>query len=93
MNKGDLIDSVATKAGVTKKQAEAVLNATMETIVEAVKSGDKVVLMGFGSFEKRQRKARIGKNPKTKEKIDIPATTVPGFSAGKQFKQAVNCTS
>ena len=65
MNKGELIDAVAEKANVTKKQADAVLTAAIETIVEAVSSGDKVTLVGFGSFESRERKAREGRNPKT----------------------------
>ncbi|HIK31101.1 MAG TPA: HU family DNA-binding protein [Oscillatoriales cyanobacterium M59_W2019_021] len=89
MNKGELIDAVAAKAGVTKKEADAVLTAALEAIVEAVSSNDKVTLVGFGSFESRERKAREGRNPKTGEKMEIPATKVPAFSAGKQFKEKV----
>jgi len=89
MNKGDLVDKVADKADVTKKQADAVISAALETIMEAVADGQKVTLVGFGSFEPRQRKAREGLNPKTKTKILIPATTVPAFSAGKLFKEKV----
>ncbi|MCC5636340.1 HU family DNA-binding protein [Nostoc sp. CHAB 5844] len=89
MNKGELIDAVAEKAGVTKKQADAILTATTETIIEAVANGDKVVLVGFGSFERRDRKEREGRNPKTNETMTIPATRVPGFSAGKAFKEKV----
>ena len=89
MNKGDLVDAVAKKADVTKKQADAVLSATVEAIMEAVSSGDKVTLVGFGSFERRDRKAREGRNPKTGEKMEIPATQVPAFSAGKLFKEKV----
>ncbi len=89
MNKGELIDAVATKADVTKKQADAVLTATIDAIVEAVSAGDKVTLVGFGSFEARERKAREGRNPKTGDKMDIPATKVPAFSAGKLFKEKV----
>ncbi len=89
MNKGELIDAIADKTGVTKKQADAVLTATLDTIVETVSSGDKVSLVGFGSFEPRDRKAREGRNPKTNEKMVILATTVPGFSAGKQFRESV----
>lgn len=89
MNKGDLVDAVAEKASVTKKQADAVLSAALETIMEAVAEGDKVTLVGFGSFEPRERKAREGRNPKTGEKMEIPATKVPAFSAGKLFKDKV----
>jgi len=89
MNKGELVDAVADKASVTKKQADAVLSAALESIVEAVSSGDKVTLVGFGSFEPRERKAREGRNPKTGDKMNIPATTVPAFSAGKLFKEKV----
>ena len=90
MNKGELVDAVADKASVTKKQADAVLTATLETIIEAVSTGDKVTLVGFGSFESRERKAREGRNPKTGEKMDIPATKVPDFSAGKLFREKVS---
>lgn len=89
MNKGELVDAIADKAGVTKKQADAVLTAALEAITEAVAGGDKVTLVGFGSFERRDRAAREGRNPKTSEKMDIPATRVPGFSAGKAFKERV----
>ncbi|AFZ47550.1 bacterial nucleoid protein Hbs [Cyanobacterium stanieri PCC 7202] len=89
MNKGELVDAVAEKASVTKKQADSVISATVEAIMEAVSSGDKVTLVGFGSFESRDRKAREGRNPKTGEKMDIPATKVPAFSAGKLFKERV----
>lgn len=89
MNKGELVDAVAGKASVTKKQADAVLSAAIDTIVEVVSSGDKVTLVGFGSFESRERKAREGRNPKTGNKMDIPATKVPAFSAGKLFKEKV----
>ena len=89
MNKGELVDKVAEKATVTKKQADAVITAAMETIMEAVANDDKVTLVGFGSFEPRDRKAREGRNPKTGDKMEIPATKVPAFSAGKQFKEMV----
>ncbi|RCJ20119.1 DNA-binding protein [Nostoc sp. ATCC 43529] len=89
MNKGELIDAIAAKANVTKKEADAVLSAAIDTIIETVSSGDKVTLVGFGSFERRDRKAREGRNPKTNEKMDIPATRVPAFSAGKQFRESV----
>ncbi|MEH2393887.1 MAG: HU family DNA-binding protein [Nostoc sp.] len=89
MNKGELVDAVAEKAGVTKKQADAVLTAALEAIMESVTDDDKVMLAGFGSWERRDRAAREGRNPKTNEKMDIPATRVPGFSAGKAFKEKV----
>ena len=89
MNKGQLVDRVANKTTVTKKQADAVITAAIETIMEAVSEGDKVTLVGFGSFESRERKAREGRNPKTGDKMEIPATKVPAFSAGKLFKEMV----
>ncbi len=89
MNKGELVDAVADKASVTKKQADAVLTAALEAIVDAVSGGDKVTLVGFGSFEPRERKAREGRNPKTGAKMNIPATKVPAFSAGKLFREKV----
>ncbi len=89
MNKGELVDKVAQKATVTKKQADAVITATIEAIMEAVSEGDKVTLVGFGSFERRHRKEREGRNPKTGDKMAIPATEVPAFSAGKLFKDKV----
>jgi len=89
MNKGDLVDKIADRATVTKKQADSVLTAALETIMEAVAEGEKVTLVGFGSFERRERKAREGRNPKTGDKMEIPATSVPAFSAGKLFKERV----
>ncbi|MEO1402204.1 MAG: HU family DNA-binding protein [Cyanobacteria bacterium J06635_1] len=90
MNKGELLDTVAEKAGVSKKMADAVVTATIDSIMEAVSEGDKVTLIGFGSFESRDRKQREGRNPKTGEPMTIPATTVPAFSAGKAFKEQVS---
>jgi DNA-binding protein HU-beta len=89
MNKGELVDAIAEKANVTKKEADAVLSAAIDIIVESVADGDKVTLVGFGSFEKRERKEREGRNPKTGESMTIAATTVPAFSAGKAFKETV----
>jgi DNA-binding protein HU-beta len=89
MNKGELIDAIAEKANVTKKETDAVLSAAIETIVDAVANGEKVTLVGFGSFEKRDRAQREGRNPKTGETMTIAATSVPGFSAGKLFKEKV----
>ncbi|MBW4655763.1 MAG: HU family DNA-binding protein [Kaiparowitsia implicata GSE-PSE-MK54-09C] len=89
MNKGELVDKVAEKANVTKKQADAVLTAAIDSIMEAVSEGEKVTLVGFGSFDRRDRKAREGRNPKTGEAMQIPETRVPAFSAGKLFKDMV----
>ena len=89
MNKGELVDKIAEKSGVTKKEADSILTATVEAIMETVSGGDKVTLVGFGSFEPRDRKEREGRNPKPGETMVIPATVVPAFSAGKQFKEMV----
>ncbi|NJM67316.1 MAG: HU family DNA-binding protein [Acaryochloris sp. RU_4_1] len=89
MNKGELVDELAERAGVTKKQADTILSSVTEIISETVSSGEKVTLVGFGTFEARDRKAREGRNPKTGKKIKIPATRVPAFSAGKDFKEKV----
>lgn len=89
MNKMELINAAAEAAGLSKKDTEAALAAITETITEALKQGDKVQLVGFGSFETKDRAARIGRNPKTKEEINIPASTVPVFKAGKALKDAV----
>ena len=86
MNKVELVDAVAQKAGLTKNDVDAVLSMTVEAIIEAVSKGEKVMLIGFGTFESRDRQARVGRNPSTGEPLQIPATTVPAFSAGKLFK-------
>lgn len=90
MNKGELIDAVAEKAEVTKKQADTIVTAAIDAIMEAVASGDKVTLVGFGSFEPRERAAREGRNPRTGETMTIPAGKVPAFAAGKGFKEKVS---
>ncbi|MHC0067031.1 HU family DNA-binding protein [Nostoc sp. UIC 10890] len=89
MNKGELVDAVAAKTNITKKQADEVISAFLSVVTEAVANGEKVTLIGFGSFERRDRSEREGRNPKTNEPITIPATRVPAFSAGKQFKEKV----
>ena len=89
MNKAELVDAIASKTNVTKKEADSILNAMTQTIVEVVSGGDKVSLISFGSFEPRQRQAKEGRNPKTGEKMQIRATRVPTFSAGKLFKDKV----
>lgn len=90
MNKAELVDKVAEKANVTKKEADALITAFAESVVEAVAEGQKVTLVGFGSFEPRSRAEREGRNPKTGEAMKIPASTVPVFSAGKLFKEKVS---
>ena len=90
MNKSELIAAIATKTGETKKAAEASVNAFIEVITDALKKGDKVQLVGFGSFEVRKRAARKGRNPQTKEEIKIPASKAPVFKAGKALKDLVN---
>ena len=89
MTKTDLISAVAEKTGVTKKDAGAILDALIEEIIGAVEKGDRVQLVGFGTFELRERAARTGLNPQTKEQIEIPASKAPAFKAGKAFKDAV----
>ena len=89
MNKTELIAEVAKKCGMSKKDSEKAINATFETITEALVKNDKIQLVGFGGFETKKREARMGRNPKTKETIEIPATTVPVFKAGKALKDKV----
>ena len=89
MNKTELIAAVAEKAGMSKKDTEAVINATLCTITEALKADEKVQLVGFGSFETKKRAARNGMNPRTKETVKIAASKVPTFKAGKALKDAV----
>lgn len=89
MNKSQLIDFMAKEAGLTKTAAEAALNAFITGTIKTVKKGDKVVLAGFGTFERRARAARTGVNPATGAKIKIKATKVPAFKAGKAFKEAL----
>ena len=90
MNKTDLIAAIAAKTGETKKSAEASVNAFVDVITESLVEGDKVQLVGFGSFEVRKRAARKGRNPQTKEEIKIPASKAPVFKAGKALKDLVN---
>ncbi len=90
MNKQDLVLQLANKEQLTQKKADEILSTTLEAIMKSVTKGEKVTLVGFGTFEPRKRKERKGRNPKTGEELQIPASTVPKFSAGKQFKQTVN---
>jgi DNA-binding protein HU-beta len=90
MNKTEFINAVAEKAGITKAEAQRTVNTVLDTITETLASGDRLVLTGFGSFEVRDTKERQGVNPRTKEKITIPASKRPAFSAGAELKKAVS---
>ncbi len=90
MNKTDLIDAIASAADLNKKQAKAALEATLEAISGSLKKGDAVQLIGFGTFKVSERKARTGRNPRTGEELQIAASKVPSFVAGKALKDAVN---
>lgn len=90
MKKSELVAAVAAKTKMTQTNVESVLSATIETIVNTVANGEKVVLTGFGSFERRLRAARKTRNPRTREMMEIPENNVPAFSAGKAFREAVN---
>ena len=89
MTKTELSAAVAEKTGLTKKDAERVVSATFETVTETIKKGEKVSVSGFGIFEVKTREARVGRNPRTKEEIKIPATKLPAFKASKTLKDAV----
>ena len=89
MNKAELVAAVAEKTGLSKKDSEKAVNAAFEAITAALVGGDKVQLVGFGAFEVKERNARVGRNPKTKEEIEIPASRVPVFKAGKALKDVV----
>ncbi len=89
MNKTELIANVAASADISKKDAEKAINALIENITGALKKGDKVQLEGFGTFEVRERAARVGRNPQTKAEIKIPASKVPAFKVGKALKDAI----
>ena len=89
MNKSELIAVVSQNAGLTKKDTERAINACLDAITASLRSGDKVQISGFGTFEVKDREARIGRNPHTKEAIDIPATSVPVFKASKALKDTV----
>ena len=89
MNKSDIVSAMAAKADATQKDAEKFLNAFTAVVIESLKKGEKVQLVGFGTFEVRHRAARMGRNPRTKTSISIPASKLPVFKAGKAFKDAV----
>lgn len=90
MNKTQLVEAIVEKAGLKKKDAEAAVNAMTDAIAEALKAGDKVQLVGFGTFEVKERAAREGRNPRTGETIEIAACKHPTFTAGKALKDSVN---
>ena len=89
MNKAELIAEVAVKTGLSKKDSEKAVNAALDTITVSLEKGEKVQLVGFGVFDVKERGVRMGRNPKTKEEIEIPASRVPQFKAGKVLKEAV----
>ena len=90
MNKAELVSMIAAKSNLTKKDSEMALNAFVETVQGALKKGEKIQLVGFGTFEVRQRSARNGVNPRTKQSIRIPASKAPVFKAGKALKESCN---
>ena len=90
MNKGDLIDAIANSTGESKRVVDDILNSTIEEVQKQVKKGERVSLPGFGTFERRARNARTGRNPRTGEEIKIKATKVPAFKPGAEFKRLVS---
>ncbi|MCK6255133.1 HU family DNA-binding protein [Fictibacillus sp. WQ 8-8] len=89
MNRNELVTNIAEKSGLTKKDVEVVVSGLVDEITNALKSGDKVQFVGFGTFETRERSSRTGRNPQTGEEISIPASTVPAFRPGNKLKEAV----
>lgn len=92
MTKAELVDEVARVVQVTKKQAETIVNIVFDSIVESLRSGEKIELRGFGSFRLRSRKSRTGRNPKTGEKVEVPSKKIPYFKPGKELKELINKT-
>jgi len=90
MNKTELVAAIAEKAGLSKKDAEGAVKAFTDTVAEQLKAGEKIQLVGFGTFEVAERAARTGKNPQTGEAIKIPASKAPKFKAGKALKDSIN---
>ena len=90
MTKAELVDEVAHVVGLTKKQAETIVNIVFDSIVESLRSGEKIELRGFGSFRLRSRKSRTGRNPKTGEKVEVPSKKIPYFKPGKELKELIN---
>jgi integration host factor subunit beta len=90
MTKAELVDEVARVVQLTKKQAETIVNIVFDSIVDSLRSGQKIELRGFGSFRLRSRKSRTGRNPKTGEKVDVPSKKIPYFKPGKELKELIN---
>jgi integration host factor subunit beta len=90
MTKAELVDEVARVVQLTKKQAETIVNVVFDSIVESLRSGQKIELRGFGSFRLRSRKSRTGRNPKTGEKVEVPSKKIPYFKPGKELKELIN---
>lgn len=90
MTKAELVDEVSRAIQVTKKQAESIVNVVFDSIVESLRSGEKIELRGFGSFRLRSRKSRTGRNPKTGEKVEVPSKKIPYFKPGKELKELIN---
>ena len=90
MNKGELVSRVAARADITSKEAAALVSAFMESVKEALASGESVPIVGFGTFMVRQREERMGRNPRTREEVLIPACKIPAFKAGKTLKAGIN---
>lgn len=90
MTKADLVDEVAATADLTKKDSEVVVSTFFDAIIDSLSKGDKVELRGFGTFKLRRRKARVGRNPRTGERVDVPAKVVPFFKPGKELREMVN---
>jgi integration host factor subunit beta len=90
MTKADLIDEVAKAVDIPKKDAEVIVKTVFDSVIDALHRGDKIELRGFGSFRLRERKARLGRNPKTGETVKVPAKKVPYFKAGKELKELIN---
>ena len=90
MTKAELVDEVARVVSLTKKQAETIVNIVFDSIVDSLRSGQKIELRGFGSFRLRSRKSRTGRNPKTGEKVDVPSKKIPYFKPGKELKELIN---
>lgn len=93
MTKAELMEEVAKNSDLTKKDAEVIVQTVLDSIIESLQEGEKVELRGFGSFRLRQRSSRMGRNPKTGEKVDVPAKKIPYFKPGKELKELINTTS
>lgn len=90
MTKAELVDEVARTVQLTKKQAEVIVNVVFDSIVESLRAGEKIELRGFGSFRLRSRKSRLGRNPKTGERVEVPSKRIPYFKPGKELKELIN---